>query len=129
MTSAEMRPAVPRTWTAMRIYVPIGFLCLLIAIAGFWPTYFGPLLAGTPHALPIIHLHAIVFTGWVILVIAQAWLAATRRIALHMKVGKFGMAWGLVVILVGWATAFSRFGDRIHRGQSAGSPGPAVRFR
>jgi hypothetical protein len=33
-----------------------------------------------------------------------------------MKVGKFGMLWGLVVIVVGWATAFSRFADRVQAG-------------
>lgn len=116
MATVLTRSAAVPSRTAMRIYVPIGLVCLVIALLGFWPVYFGPLLAGIPHPLPIINLHAAVFVGWLLLVIVQAWLAATGRIALHMKVGKFGMAWGLVVLLVGWATAFSVFGDRVQAG-------------
>lgn len=116
MATVMTQPAISRARTVMRIYVPVGFVCCLIALLGFWPTYFGPLLRGIPHPLPIIHVHAAVFMAWVLLVIAQAWLAASGRVATHMKVGKFGMAWGLVVILVGWATAFSLFGDRVQAG-------------
>ena len=102
---------------ALRIYAPIGVLCLLIALAGFWPTYFGPLLAGQSHALPVIHLHAAVFTAWVMLLILQAVLAASGYVSLHMKVGRIGMAWGALLILVGWATALSRFADRVQAGE------------
>lgn len=111
------QPAVTRAPVAFRIYLPIAFLCLAIAIAGFWPSFFGPLvLKATPHALSIINLHATVFTGWLLLVIIQAWLAASGRIALHMRFGKWVFVWGIVVILVGWTTGFVRFGDRLHDG-------------
>lgn len=119
MTTVMPRPAALRERRSYRVYLPIALTCLAIAIVGFWPTYFGPLLAGVPHALPIIHLHAIVFTGWLLLLIAQIVLIARGRVALHMKVGKFGFAWGIVVMLVGWITAFSRFADRIHAGNFA----------
>lgn len=116
MATVIARSTTMRSRTTTRIYVPIGLVCLIITLLGFWPVYFGPLLAGIPHPLPIIHLHAAVFVGWLLLVIVQASLAATGRIALHMKVGNFGMAWGLVLLLVGWATAFSVFGDRVQAG-------------
>lgn len=116
MATVMTQPASVRARTAKRIYLPVGFVCAVIALLGFWPTYFGPLLMGIPHPIPIIHLHATVFMAWVFLVITQAWLAASGRLALHMKVGKYGMAWGVVVIIVGWATAFSRFGDRVQAG-------------
>ncbi len=64
-------------------------MCVAIALIGFWPTYFGPLLSGTVQALPIIHLHAAVF----------------------------GMAFGVLLILVGEATAFSAFGARVAAGE------------
>lgn len=101
--------------------MPIALACLVIAVLGFWPTYFGPLLAGEPNPLPIIHVHAVVFLGWILLMILQAWLAAHGHIALHMRVGRFGFAWGVIVILVGWATTFSRFGDRVAAGDLAGA--------
>lgn len=102
-----------------RIYLSIALVCLSIALIGFWPTYFGPLVSGAPHGSVIIYLHAIVFMGWIVLMIAQARLAATGRITQHMKLGTFGFAWGLLVLLVGWATAISRFGDRVEAGDFA----------
>jgi hypothetical protein len=99
------------------VYLPIALLCGAVGLIGFWPTYFGPLLSGTVQALPIIHLHAIVFSGWLLLVVLQAVLAATGRTALHMRVGTIGMAYGALLIVVGEATAFSAFGDRIVAGE------------
>ncbi|HVF16784.1 MAG TPA: hypothetical protein VNA21_07720 [Steroidobacteraceae bacterium] len=91
-------------------------MAALIAVTGFWPTYFGPLLAGTLETLPVIHIHAAVFVGWLLLVIAQAALAATGRRALHVKLGSFGIIYGVFLIFVGLATAFVHFAVRIEAG-------------
>lgn len=109
MATVMTQPSLARARRRSRVYVPVAIVCCMIA------------LAGVPHPIPIIHLHAAVFMGWVFLMIAQAGLAASGRIDLHMKVGKFGFAWGIVVILVGWATALSRFGDRIQAGDLEGA--------
>jgi hypothetical protein len=113
MTTATVRPAIPLTWATIRIYIPVAFVTILIALAGFWPTYFGPLLAGTVKKVPVIHVHAAVFMGWLMLVGTQAFLAATGRIALHMKVGRIGMSYGVFLILVGLITAFTQFAVRV----------------
>ena len=109
-----------RTTTRARtvsVYALVALACLLIAFAGFWPRYFGPLLAGTLVTVTIIHLHAAVMVGWLLLLILQVALVATGRRALHRRVGAAGMLWGIVVILVGWATAISRFGERVQAGE------------
>ena len=121
VTTTVVPSPMVRRRPALSIYLRIALVCLLIALAGFWPTYFGPLLTGIPHPLPIIHLHATVFTGWLVILITQATLAARGRMALHMKVGKFGIGWGVFLIFVGWATAFSRFGDRVLAGDLSGA--------
>jgi hypothetical protein len=100
----------------MRVYLPAGVIALTIAIAGFWPTYFGPLFRGTVQALPIIHIHAAVFVVWLLLVITQAALAATGRTALHIRIGEVGLYFGLAVIAVGIITAFALFAARIEAG-------------
>jgi hypothetical protein len=111
-------PAAPvRPMRPMRVYLPIAIIATLIAVSGFWPTYFGPLVSGSLQTIPMIHLHATVFVGWMLLVGLQAWLAATGRIRLHRKIGEYGMYWGLVVIFVGMATAFVVFDQRIDAGQ------------
>jgi hypothetical protein len=100
-----------------RVYLSVGFVCVIIALLGFWPSYFGPLLLkGIPHPARIIHVHAAVFMGWLFFLIWQSWLAARGRVALHMKVGKYAMLWGIIVILVGWTTAFVVFGERVQAG-------------
>jgi hypothetical protein len=116
LPTAAVQPAIPLTWATIRIYIPVAFVTILIALAGFWPTYFGPLVAGSLQKVPVIHVHAAVFMGWLMLVGTQAFLAATGRIALHMKVGRIGMGYGVFLILVGLITAFSQFAVRVEAG-------------
>jgi hypothetical protein len=98
------------------VYIAIGVLAIATAFAGIWPKYFGPLFAGTLATPRIIHLHAAVFVGWLVIVVMQAWFAATGRLALHRRVGEYAMYWGLVVIAVGVVTSFVMFGSRVGTG-------------
>lgn len=98
------------------VYTTVGILSVAIAIAGFWPKYFGPLLTGTLQTDTMIHVHAIIFVGWLVIVGVQAWFAASGRLAWHMRVGNYAMYWGVLVIVVGVITAFTVFGDRIAAG-------------
>ena len=88
------------------IYLCAGLLGTLIAFVGFWPTYFGPLLAGTLAKTQIIHVHAVVQVVWLALLVTQIALAATGRIRQHMRLGNWVFAWGLVVIVVGLVLSF-----------------------
>jgi len=99
-----------------RFYIGISLLAVLIAAMGFWPTYFGPLLAGAADHPTVIHVHAAIFSGWLALFAAQAVLAAGGQIALHRKVGEVGIWYGVLIILVGLTTAFSQFADRVQAG-------------
>ena len=108
-------PVSARPW---RFYAWLGALAAVIAITGFWASYFGPLVRGIADAPGIIHLHAAVFVGWILLVIAQATLAATGRRVLHVRVGYIGMAYGALVVVVGVITAFVFFSERLHSGQN-----------
>jgi hypothetical protein len=101
----------------LRVYLPIALIATSIALAGFWPTYFGPLVSGTLQTIPMIHVHAAVFVGWMLLVGLQAWLAASGRLRLHRRLGEYGMYWGLLVIVAGIVTAFTVFDQRIDAGQ------------
>ena len=100
-----------------RFYIGISLLAALIVAMGFWPTYFGPLLAGTADHPPVIHVHAAVFVGWLALFGTQVGLAATGHLALHRKLGEIGIWYGVVIIIVGLVTAFSQFADRVEAGR------------
>jgi hypothetical protein len=52
-------------------YVAAGTLMTLIAAVGFWPSYFGPLVHLTIERSAVIHVHAVVFVGWLVLFMAQ----------------------------------------------------------
>ena len=117
MTTASLRAArVARSSLAGRIYLPVGVLALVIAIVGFWPTYFSHLVRGTLDRPPVFHLHAVVFTGWLLLLIAQASLAGMGRIALHRRIGRIGIGYGVILVAVGLLIAFYQFAVRVRAG-------------
>jgi hypothetical protein len=102
-----------------RIYVPLALLITLIAFTGFWPTYFGKVLAGTVSAPLIIHVHAAVFVLWLALFIAQAVLAATGQRALHVRLGPWLMGYGVLLIAVALLTSVAIFHQRVAAGNFA----------
>jgi hypothetical protein len=87
----------------------LSALLAAIAIVGFWTPYFGPLVFGTliqPSLL--IHIHAAVFSGWLALFFLQAYFAATGRIRRHLAVGRIGIWYGVLLIIVGLTTGVLR---------------------
>lgn len=90
------------------LYLALSALMTLIAVVGFWPTYYGPLVRMSLAQPPLIHLHAIVFTGWLALFAAQALLAATGALRWHLRLGRVGMAYGVLIVVVGLSTAVRR---------------------
>jgi hypothetical protein len=93
-------PSVASGWTRPA-YLAIALFFASIVAWGFWRSYFGPLLAGTVDRPWVVHLHAAVFVGWVLLLVSQAALVATGRVRLHREIGTLGMLYGALVFLVG----------------------------
>jgi hypothetical protein len=102
-----------------RLYVGLAALAIAVAVVGFWPTYFGPLLAGTVDKPAIIHLHAAVYVGWLALFMTQATFAATGRVASHVKLGRIAIGYGVVVIFAGLLAAWGMFVLRVRAGEAA----------
>lgn len=85
-----------------------GFMAgavLLTVFAGFAPTYYLAAWFDAPPLAPLVHLHGIVFTAWVMLFAVQVRLVMTRRTALHRRVGGFGAGLALSMVLLGVITA------------------------
>lgn len=63
-------------------------------------------------ARPLVHVHGILFMGWVAIFAVQAWAATSGRIALHRRVARLAMLWlPLIAIMGTWITV-----DVVQRG-------------
>jgi hypothetical protein len=111
--------AISQTTAPRRLNLGIATLAIGIAAVGFWPTYFGPLLAGSVDKPPIIHFHAAVYVGWLAIFLTQTALAATGRVASHVKLGRFAIGYGVLVILAGLGAGIGMFVLRVRAGEVA----------
>lgn len=102
-----------------RVLITAGLLTALIALIGFWPTYFGPLVGGNVDVSSLLHIHAAIQTTWLALFLAQIVLASTGHRALHMKSGRWIMAFSVVVCCFSLAVIFDGFARRIAAGEVA----------
>lgn len=96
---------VSASWTR-RFYVAVTLVLMAMVVRGFWPSYFGPLLTGGVARPWIIHVHGAVFSGWMVLLLAQVSLVASGRVRLHRRVGNIGIAYGILVLGIGLVVSF-----------------------
>lgn len=89
-------------------YAWMSATCVAIAVLGFMPTYFMPLVQGQFSAPPIIHIHGIIFFGWTLLFASQAWLVASGRTLAHRTWGMLGVAWATAMVFVVFGAVISR---------------------
>ena len=85
---------------ARRAYFAIVLLIAGIVAWGFWETYYVQAFARTD--LPaIVHLHAVVFSVWVLVLLAQAAVVVAGNVRLHRRLGNAGMIYGALVFAAG----------------------------
>jgi hypothetical protein len=84
-------------------------------VLGFAETYYlaGVFLAPLPNLL--IHVHAAVFTAWILLLIVQSSLVLAKRVDLHRRLGIFGFGLAITMVVLGISAAT----DLLRRNQSA----------
>lgn len=90
-----------------RLYVSVAVLGFVVAVVGFAPTYWVPMLRGTLDQPPIAHLHALFFYGWTLLFLRQTWLVASGRVARHRELGIAGVALATGMVFLGLGTAIN----------------------
>ncbi len=97
-----------------------GIAALLIGyvLLGFWPSYFAGGLILTPLPSLLVHLHALLFVGWIVMFAVQIWLVGSARTPTHRHVGHLIAWWALAIAVVGPATVIMA----VRRG--AVGPGP-----
>lgn len=117
--SANKGPTfAPTFFSGMAVYL------ILIVIAGFWPTYFGPLFSeeapGHPKGLVdstwVIHLHGLAMLGWMGLLLFQTALVAREKPSVHMRIGRYGAIFGILVFLSGLLITFVQMRNGLQEG-------------
>lgn len=107
-------------WTAVAIGATV--------LAGFWFTYFGPMLSGerAPDS-PAVHLHGWSFFAWYALLVTQAALVQSRRVALHRTLGGASVALATLMVATGTLVIGVRMADAMKTGDPFWSTsGPGV---
>ena len=86
-----------------RFYAGMAAAILVAVLVGFARSfYLKPLYPASPAPPEAIFLvHGVVFTAWVLLLPAQAWLVARGRIDLHRRLGAFGVVLAAAMIVLG----------------------------
>jgi len=103
VTSARQRTRADR-----RFYLTMALASALVIVIGFSRSYYLKVYFPSAPALRLlVHLHAAVFTAWLIYFVTQTALVAAQRPALHRKLGLLGAALGSLMILLGLLVAFS----------------------
>ncbi|GGC64150.1 hypothetical protein [Undibacterium terreum] len=75
---------------------------LVICIAGFWRSFFShPLTNHSPHLV-----HGVAATAWVCLLILQAWLVRTKKLAIHRQTGKLAYVLAPLLVVSGFVVGF-----------------------
>jgi hypothetical protein len=58
--------------------------------------------------MPLLHLHGLVFTSWLVLFVTQTTLVAAHRTDIHRRLGILGGVIAVLMILIGFSTAVIR---------------------
>ncbi len=112
---AAEAPASPR------FYVWMAGTALAIALIGFIPTYFLPLIQGKFEAEPVVHIHALILYSWVVLFCAQTWLVERGKILAHRTWGMLGIAIVTGMVFIVFTIVSLRISQASQPGQPPGA--------
>ena len=111
LTTADVRGSVRRApvnsarWQQRVFFTSMPVAMAVAVFVGFAPTYYLKTTYGTPALTPLYHFHGLLFSLWMVLLIAQPALVATRRINLHRRLGTAGGVLAAVMVLTALAVA------------------------
>lgn len=95
----------------------------LLVFGGFARTYYLKTYTGAPPLSPLLHLHGIVFTSWILLFVLQTTLVAAHRIRAHRRLGWATLPIAASMIVVGVLTSIT--GLRLGH-NATGEPDPVA---
>ena len=89
----------PQAVSDERFFLRAAIAMVLVIVAGFSTQLaMGRSSFSSP---PLVHLHAIVFMGWITLYLLQNLFVATGRMTLHRRLGWIGAGWIVAMVVIG----------------------------
>ena len=89
-------------------HVVMSIAFLVTVFAGFSRTYFLRPYFQNTSLIPLLHLHGIVFSSWLLLFLIQTTLVATNRTRIHRRLGILGAVIAASMVIIGTSTAIIR---------------------
>jgi hypothetical protein len=97
--------AAPRTGGDERFFMKAALAMALIVIAGFSTQL---AMGRSSFASPIrVHIHALLFMGWVAIFVTQNALIATGSLARHRQLGWIAVGWMMAMVVSGFVVTLS----------------------
>jgi hypothetical protein len=90
-----------------RFYLIMAIASACLVFLGFARSYYLKSYFGTPQLRPLLHLHGLVFTAWMIFFVLQTALIASNRPGLHRRLGYAGGILACGMVFLGLLVAFS----------------------
>lgn len=118
MATIAQPHAVPRARPVARarFYFLLSLACLALGVGGFFATYWLQIALGNFTGAPLLHIHGLVFTGWLLLLVGQNWRIALGRLDHHRAWGLAGIVLATLMLVVGYVTAIAGLGNRLEAG-------------
>ena len=116
----ERDTAMRRAGRRSRFYLGLALACAVIAILGFAPSYWLQLPRGTFTGSPLLHIHGILTTAWILFLVSQASLMSRGRTMSHRDWGLAGISLATAVVIVGIMVSIA--GLEAHLAQGHGDP-------
>ena len=90
-----------------QFYLWMSVAMAVTAFAGFAPTFWAPLAQGVPERIGVLAVHGVLFFGWSLLVVYQAWLVGSGNVARHRDVGIVGVSLATAMVIFGVLAAIN----------------------
>ena len=97
---ASLAPFEDRPALAERFALKMAVAMALIVVLGFSTQL---AMGRSTFASPLrVHLHAVVFMGWVAIFVTQSYLATRGPVALHRRLGWLATGWVVLMVIMGF---------------------------
>ncbi|HKX87629.1 MAG TPA: hypothetical protein VJM13_00340 [Sphingopyxis sp.] len=105
---ASVIPSRMRLTGERRFFLAMATALAICTFAGFARTYYLMQFTGAAALAPLVHLHGVLFTAWVLLFALQVCLISARRVDVHVWTGSVAMALAVAMVVLGVVVAIDR---------------------